>query len=100
LYVPRKQGGRGLRQLEKSCVGEITKLVEIVDRKEEPLLQIVRLHQHINSAMSQTAGRLKGELQRNKTNNRHHNKQAKRKMGREEDAWTIPKLLRRKAGGY
>ena len=63
FYVPRKQGGRGLRQLEKAYVGEITKLVETVDGKEEPLLQIVRLHQH-NSAMSQTAGRLKGELQR------------------------------------
>jgi len=63
LYVSRKQGGRGLRQLEKAYVGEITKLVETVDRKEEPLLQIVRMHQHINSTILQTAGRLKGELQ-------------------------------------
>ena len=49
--IPRKQGGRGLRQLEKAYVGEITKLAEIVDRKEETPSQIVRLHQHINSAM-------------------------------------------------
>jgi len=45
------ENGGGLRQLDKAYVGEITKLVETVDRKEEPLSQIVRLHQHINSAM-------------------------------------------------
>jgi len=37
---------------------------------------------------------------RNKTNKRHHSKEDKRKLRKEEDAWTIPKLLRRKAGGY
>ena len=33
LYVPRKQGGRGLMQLEASHAVEITKLLEYVDRK-------------------------------------------------------------------
>ena len=33
LYVPRKQGGRGLLQLEAAHAVEITKLVEYVDRK-------------------------------------------------------------------
>ena len=32
LYVPRKQGGRGLMQLEAAHAVEITKLVEYVDR--------------------------------------------------------------------
>jgi len=44
LYVPRKQGGRGLMQLEAARVVEITKLVEYVDRKEDPLIQVVRTH--------------------------------------------------------
>jgi len=46
LYVPRKQGGRGLMQLEAVHAVEITKFVEYVDRKEEPLMQGVRTHQH------------------------------------------------------
>ena len=44
LYVPRKQGGRDLIQLEAAHAVEITKLVEFV--KEDPLIQIVRTHQH------------------------------------------------------
>jgi len=32
LYVPRKQGGRGLKQLEEAGVVEITKLVECLDK--------------------------------------------------------------------
>jgi hypothetical protein len=36
-YVTRKQGGRGLMQLEGAYAVEIIKLVEYVDRKEDPL---------------------------------------------------------------
>jgi len=55
LYVPRKQGERALMQLEASHAVEITKLVEYVDRKEDPLIQVVRTHQHItNAAVLQT----------------------------------------------
>ena len=65
LYVPRKQGGRGLMQLEEAYTVEITKLVEYVDRKEDPLIQNVRKHQHYsNSAVLQTTGRLKTEVRR------------------------------------
>ena len=60
LYVPRKQGGRGLMQLEAAHAVEITKLVEYVDRKEDPLIQVVRTHQHnTDSAVLQTARCLK-----------------------------------------
>ena len=45
LYVPRKQGGRSLMQLEAAHAGEITKLVEYVDKKEDPLIQVVRTRQ-------------------------------------------------------
>ena len=44
LYVPRKQGGGGLMQLEAAHAVEITKLVEFLDRKEDPLIQVVRTH--------------------------------------------------------
>jgi hypothetical protein len=44
---------------------KITKLVEYVDRKEDPLIQVVRTHQHnTNSAVLQTARCLKTEVQR------------------------------------
>jgi hypothetical protein len=46
LYVPRKQGERGLMQSETAHTVEITKLVEFVDRKENPLIQAVRTHRH------------------------------------------------------
>src|SRR5215510_14922588 len=65
LYVPRKQGGRGLTQLETVHAVEITKLVEYIDRKEDPLMQVVRTHQHnTNSAMLQRARHFKTEIQR------------------------------------
>jgi len=38
LYVPRKQGGSGLMQLEEAYAVKIKKLVEYVDRKEDPLI--------------------------------------------------------------
>jgi hypothetical protein len=46
LYVPRKQEGRGLIQLEEAYVLEIMKLMEYVERKEDPLTRIVIIHQH------------------------------------------------------
>jgi len=41
LYFPRKQEGRGPMQLEEVYTVEITQLVEYVDSKENPLIQIV-----------------------------------------------------------
>ena len=65
LYVSRKQGGRGLMQLEAAHAVEITKLAEYVDRKEDPLVQVVRTHQHnTDSAVLQTARCLKTEVQK------------------------------------
>jgi hypothetical protein len=69
LYVPRKQGGRGLMQLEAAHAVEITKLVEYVDRKEDPLIQVVRTHQHnTDSAVLRTARCLRTEVQGETTN--------------------------------
>jgi hypothetical protein len=52
-------------QLEAAHAAEITKLVEYVDRKEDPLIQVVRTHQHnTDSAVLQTARYLRTEVQR------------------------------------
>ena len=65
FYVPRKQGGGGLMHLEAAHAVEITKLVEYVDRKEDPLIQVVRTHQHnADSVVSQRARCLKTEVQK------------------------------------
>ena len=65
LYVRRKQEGRGLMQLEATHAVEMTKLVEYVDRKEDPLIQVVRTHQHnTDSAVLQTARYLRTDVQR------------------------------------
>jgi hypothetical protein len=65
LYVPRKQAGKGLNQLEAAHAEEIAKQFEYGDRKEDPLIQVVRTHQHnTDSAVLQTARCLKTEVQR------------------------------------
>ena len=52
-------------QLEAAHAVEITKLVEYVKRKEDPLIQVVRTHQHnSDSAVLQTARCLKTEVQK------------------------------------
>jgi len=52
-------------QLEAAYTVEIIKLVDYVDRKEDPLIQVVRTHQHnTDSAVLQTASCLKTEVQK------------------------------------
>ena len=52
-------------QLEAAHAVEITKLVEYVDRKEDPLTQVVRTHQHnTDLAVLHTARCLKKEVQK------------------------------------
>jgi hypothetical protein len=52
-------------QFEAAHAVEITKLVEYVEKKEDPLIQVVRTHQHnTDSAVLQTARYLKTEEQR------------------------------------
>ena len=65
MYVPRKQGERGLMQLEAVHAVKITKLVDYVDRKEDPLIEVVRTHQHnTDSEVLQTARCLTTEVQK------------------------------------
>ena len=52
-------------QLEAAHAVGITKLMEYVDRMEDPLIQVVRTHQHnTDSAVLQTARCLEAEVQR------------------------------------
>ena len=92
LYVSRKQGGRGLMQLEAAHAVGITKLAEYVDRKEDPLIQVVRTHQHnTDSVVLQRARCLKTEVQKETRKVKDSiAEKTKRKMARQEDAWTIP----------
>jgi hypothetical protein len=46
LYVPRKEGGRGLIQVEGAYIAENLNLVEYVGSKEDQLIQLVRTHHH------------------------------------------------------
>jgi hypothetical protein len=65
LYVTRKQGGRGLMQLEEAFIVGTAQVVDYVDSKEVLPIQIFRTLQHnIISTMLQTTRRLKRELQR------------------------------------
>jgi hypothetical protein len=67
LYIPKIQRGRGLMHLEEAYTVPIIKLVEYIDRKEDPLIQFVRTHQHnINSAVLQKDRCLKTAVQRTK----------------------------------
>jgi hypothetical protein len=50
LYVSRKDVGRGLLQIEGAYVTEVIKLKEHVKHTDEPLMQIVRTHQHNTSS--------------------------------------------------
>jgi hypothetical protein len=78
-------------QLETAYAVEITKLVEYIDRKEDPLIQVVRTHQYNTSlAVLQTARYLKTEVQREtRKKEGQHSGENKRKMAREKDACTI-----------
>jgi len=52
-------------QLEAAHAVEITKLMDYVDKKEDPLIQVVRTHQHnTDSAVWETARCLKMEVQK------------------------------------
>jgi hypothetical protein len=56
LVCSQKAGRKGSDELEEAYTVEIMKLVEYVDRKEDTLIQIVRMHQHnINLVVLQTA---------------------------------------------
>jgi hypothetical protein len=45
LYVPRKDGGRELMQIEEAYIAEVIQLEEYVEHTQDPLMQIVRIHQ-------------------------------------------------------
>jgi hypothetical protein len=93
LYVPIKKGGRGLMQVEGAYIAETVSLVEYVENKEDPLIQIMT-HQHkTNSAVLQTANKFTKSFQ-SEIKQKYNNSEYKRKMGRKKDAWTIFTYIR------
>jgi hypothetical protein len=91
LYVPRKEGGRELMQVEGAYIAETLNLVEYVESKEDPLIQIVRTHQHnTNSALLQTANRFQKSFQsETKQIKSIITENIKGKGEERKDAWTI-----------
>jgi hypothetical protein len=64
LCVLRKDGGRGLMQIEGAYITEIIKLKEYVEHTQDPLMQIFRTHQHsTSSTLFHTATNLQKSLQ-------------------------------------
>ena len=77
-------------QLEAAHAVEITTLAEYVDGKEDPLIQVVRTHQHNNdSAVLQAARCLKTEVQKETRKMKDSIAEKTKKMALQEDAWTI-----------
>jgi hypothetical protein len=67
LYVPRKDGGRGLMQIEGAYLTDVTILKEYVEHAKDPLMEIIRTHQHkTSSTLFHTATNLQKYLQRDK----------------------------------
>ena len=61
----KKKKKKKKMQLEAAHAVEITKLAEYVDRKEDPLIQVVRTHRHnTDSVVLQRASCLKTEVQK------------------------------------
>jgi hypothetical protein len=93
---PQKTGRKGPDAVAAAHAVEITKLVEYIDRKEDPLIQVVRTHQYnTDSAVLETAGCLKTEVQREtrkmkdsiaeKTKERWHRKRMHEQLPRNLD---------------
>jgi hypothetical protein len=52
--LPRKDGRRGLTQMEGAYIAEVIKLEKYVEHKQNPLMLIVRTHQrNTNSTLFQ-----------------------------------------------
>jgi hypothetical protein len=46
VYIPGKEEGRGLMQGGAAYIVKLMKLMEYVEGKEDPLIQVVRMHLH------------------------------------------------------
>jgi hypothetical protein len=82
-------------QVEGAYIAETLNLVEYVESKEDPLIQIIKTHRHnTNSALLQTANKSKKSFQSETKQIKKYNSEYKRKTGRKKDAWTISTQLR------
>jgi hypothetical protein len=86
--------------VEGAYIAEALNLVEYVESKEDPLIQIVRTHQHnTNSALLQTANKFKKSYQsETKQIKNIITQNIKGKCDKKKDAWAIYTEIRRKIG--
>jgi hypothetical protein len=104
LYVKRKEGGRGLSQIEAAYKTEIINIAEYLNKryKEDQFVNIIRSHDssqpHMNSTVK-AAAKIIDEL--SKSNEKNDMKQdgiqntktrlavLKGKMGKQSNAWSV-----------
>jgi hypothetical protein len=100
LYVPRKEGGRGLMQVEGAYIAETLNLVEYVESKEDPLIQIVRTRQHnTNSELLQAADKFKKSFQSGTKQIKNITQNIKGKWEEKRMHGQFPRSLDKKVGG-
>jgi hypothetical protein len=83
-------GKKGPDAVRRSSCSRNYKTDGYVCSKEDPLIQIVRMHQHINLAMLHTVRLLKTVTEKNKADKGQHSNEDKRNMVREEEKQTLP----------
>jgi hypothetical protein len=84
-------GKKGPDAVRRSLCSRNYKTGGSVDSKEDPLIQIVRMHQHnINLAMLHTTRLFKIITEKNKADKEQHSNEDKRNMAREEEKQTLP----------
>jgi hypothetical protein len=81
----------GMVQIEGAHIAEVTKLMEYVDSKEDPLIKSVRIHQyHKHSTLLETVKNFKKSFQSG-TNQVKNIISQNIKENWEEKGWSIPK---------
>jgi len=84
-------GKKGPDAVRRSSCSRNYKTDGYVGSKEDPLIQIVRIHQHnINLAILHTARLLKTVTEKNKADKGQHSNEDKRNMAREEEKQKLP----------
>jgi hypothetical protein len=93
FYVPRKDRGRGLMQIEGAYITEVIKFEEYVEHTEDPLMQIVRTHptQHKLNTVPHSHQTPEKSSVRHKANKNHNILEPEGKVGSKTTAWTVSK---------
>jgi hypothetical protein len=90
LYVPRKDGGRGLMQMEGAYIAEIIKLEEFVEHTQDLLMQLLG---HTRATQIQHCFKqlptLRNLFRVIQSKRSHNSLEPEGKLGSRETVWTI-----------